>query len=427
MKKVVVILSVILVVLLAAALWEPVMDALPIDQSHWVGKDDIMYHVGPKGDLDMGWYEEGGHRYYLDPNKGGAMATGWTEIEGEPYCFTSAGLLITGWYEEAGKYYYFGEDGIMASGWTVIEKERHYLDEITGAAVSGWQEIGGARCYLDAKGGVCTGWQEIGGSRYYLTDQGTVYTGWLEIEDERYYLAEDGTVTTGWMELEGQRYYFLESGAAAKGRHEIDGRTFYFTSTGANIILVNRWNYLPEDYEPSIVHVLNVRVDESCADALVEMAEACEAAGHGLWIRSSYRTNGDQTYLLQNKVDRLMATGLDHDAAYAKAIQSVAVPGTSEHQLGLAVDIVDADYTALNQQQSQTDTQKWLMEHCWEYGFILRYPDGTTESTGIIYEPWHYRYVGRELALELRDLGICLEDYLDMLNEDAESCGGKGQ
>ena len=87
-------------------------------------------------------------------------------------------------------------------------------------------------------------------------------------------------------------------------------------------------------------------------------------------------------------------------------------PGTSEHQAGLAVDIVSVDYQILDEGQEDTPLQQWLMEHCWEYGFILRYPPDKGEKTGIIYEPWHYRYVGREYAQAIRQSGLCLEEFL---------------
>ena len=93
----------------------------------------------------------------------------------------------------------------------------------------------------------------------------------------------------------------------------------------------------------------------------------------------------------------------------------MAIPGTSEHQLGLAVDIIDNRNWNLNESQAQMPTQKWLMEHSWRYGWILRYPNEKSEITGIIYEPWHYRYVGKEIAAEIHDLGVCLEEYLQML------------
>ena len=95
------------------------------------------------------------------------------------------------------------------------------------------------------------------------------------------------------------------------------------------------------------------------------------------------------------------------------------MPGTSEHQLGLAVDIVDVNYPYLDDHQATMPAQKWLMEHCWEYGFVLRYPDDKTDVTGIIYEPWHYRYVGKELAAELYELGLTVEEYMQKLTEEA--------
>ena len=90
------------------------------------------------------------------------------------------------------------------------------------------------------------------------------------------------------------------------------------------------------------------------------------------------------------------------------------MPGTSEHQLGLALDIIDTGYTNLDEGQEDTATQQWLMAHCWDYGFILRYPNGTTDITGIIYEPWHYRYVGRTAAAQIHELGVTFEEYIDM-------------
>ncbi|MDY3692539.1 MAG: M15 family metallopeptidase [Dysosmobacter sp.] len=91
----------------------------------------------------------------------------------------------------------------------------------------------------------------------------------------------------------------------------------------------------------------------------------------------------------------------------------VARPGTSEHQTGLAVDIVDQNYQLLDEKQENKPVQQWLMAHCTEYGFILRYPTGKSEITGIGYEPWHYRYVGLDAAREITEQGLCLEEYLD--------------
>ncbi|MDE7244184.1 MAG: M15 family metallopeptidase, partial [Oscillospiraceae bacterium] len=128
---------------------------------------------------------------------------------------------------------------------------------------------------------------------------------------------------------------------------------------------------------------------------------------------SSYRPREKQEELFRNKKERLLAQGYSEKDAETEAGKEVAVPGTSEHQLGLALDIVDVNHQLLDSSQENTAVQKWLMDHSWEYGFILRYPSGKSDITGIIYEPWHYRYVGKDAAKEIYEQGICLEEYLE--------------
>ncbi len=187
------------------------------------------------------------------------------------------------------------------------------------------------------------------------------------------------------------------------------------------MILVNPWNYLPEDYEIELVqHPSGHKVGAPCYEDLVAMLSDCEAAGHKPYLYSSYRTQSHQQRLFNNMVEQCGGNR-------AAASRIVAIPGTSEHQLGLAFDNTDSGYRKLNEQQENTATQKWLMEHSWEYGFILRYPNDRSDITGIIYEPWHYRWVGLELATELHDLGLCLEEYLDQLTDDGSTCGNPKQ
>ena len=181
------------------------------------------------------------------------------------------------------------------------------------------------------------------------------------------------------------------------------------------LLLVNPWNEMPEDYEVTLKTLADGnKVDEKAFDDLSAMLEACRDAGLRPKICSSYRTMSKQTYLYNNKIARLQKAGYSKKAALAEAGRWVARPGTSEHQLGLAVDIVSSSYQSLTKKQEKTKEQKWLMEHCWEYGFILRYPNSKSEITGIGYEPWHYRYVGREVALDIRDSGLCMEEYLEL-------------
>ena len=180
------------------------------------------------------------------------------------------------------------------------------------------------------------------------------------------------------------------------------------------MLLVNKDNPVPEDFpEPELTKVGDrFYVDVRCAEDLNAMLAACEADGFFPVVRSAYRTMIDQRILFENKVERLRNQGLSEDQAYLEAQTVVALPGTSEHHTGLAVDLVDYFYQDLDEDQEQTDVQQWLLENCWDYGFILRYPNDKTEITGIIYEPWHYRYVGREVAADVRDSGLCFEEYL---------------
>lgn len=179
------------------------------------------------------------------------------------------------------------------------------------------------------------------------------------------------------------------------------------------LILVNAQHALPDDFSVELADVGSGHsVDARIASALQVMLDDCRAAGLEPLICSSYRTQQIQQSLFDDKVQRLIAEGYAPDAAQAKAGTVVAVPGTSEHQTGLAVDLVDAGNQNLDETQEQTPVQQWLLAHSWEYGFVLRYPNDKSSVTGIIYEPWHYRYVGKDAARDMHEGGLCLEEYL---------------
>ena len=179
------------------------------------------------------------------------------------------------------------------------------------------------------------------------------------------------------------------------------------------LTLVNPWNELPEDWQVDLVTLSNgLQIDRRCYDALQEMMDACREAGYEPLICSAYRTQETQQDLFNNKVAKLEAGGKSHDEAVQEAGTVVAVPGTSEHQLGLTVDVVDVNNQNLTEEQEKTPTQKWLMANSWRYGFIHRYPNSKSDITGILYEPWHYRYVGKDAAQEIFNKGITLEEYL---------------
>lgn len=156
-------------------------------------------------------------------------------------------------------------------------------------------------------------------------------------------------------------------------------------------------------------------IDERCLPALEQMLDACRSAGLNPFICSAYRTQETQASLFEDKVQSLRWEGYAEQEAREEAARVVAPPGTSEHQLGLAVDIVDEYAPELTDAQENTATQQWLMQHSWEYGFVLRYPTEKSSITGIIYEPWHYRYVGEQAAQQMYEQGVCLEEYLDIM------------
>lgn len=183
------------------------------------------------------------------------------------------------------------------------------------------------------------------------------------------------------------------------------------------LLLVNPWTPLPEDFVPGeLVPVQNDQaVDARAYPDLQNMLGDMSQAGLSPLICSSYRSQERQQELYDNKVQRVMAEGVFREAAQAEAARWVARPGTSEHQTGLAVDIVSLSNQMLDETQESTPEFQWLAENAWKYGFILRYPEDKSEKTGIAYEPWHFRFVGKEAAEEMHDLGLCLEEYLESL------------
>lgn len=138
------------------------------------------------------------------------------------------------------------------------------------------------------------------------------------------------------------------------------------------------------------------------------MFDAARAEGIYPIVREGYRTAEEQQEILDDKIQAYINEGYSRARAEKTAKEWVALPGTSEHQLGIAVDI-NADKSKC----SNDEVYEWLAENAYKYGFILRYPAGKQEITGTSYEPWHYRYVGIEAAREIHERGICLEEYFE--------------
>lgn len=184
-----------------------------------------------------------------------------------------------------------------------------------------------------------------------------------------------------------------------------------------SLLLVNNRHPIPENYEFTLGTIRgNLQCDERVIPPLLTMLQAAKEDNITLEVCSPYRTLDRQEYLFDRKIVRYMNKGMSYMDAYKLAARVVNVPGTSEHQIGLALDIYADSYKSLDEGFGETAAGKWLREHCAEYGFILRYPKGKEYITGIEYEPWHFRYVGKTAASEIMEQGLTLEEYLETLN-----------
>lgn len=192
---------------------------------------------------------------------------------------------------------------------------------------------------------------------------------------------------------------------------------FVFDFDSYELRLVNPWNAIPEDFSPELALIKdeyagfdNAQFDARAIDKLHAMCDAAKYAGINLTIISAYRTDDFQTSNFNRKVDRVMAENpsLTREEAEKEAEKVVARPGTSEHQVGLAVD-----FNSVEDSFRTTREYSWLVNNCADYGFILRYDVEHQEKTGIIPEPWHYRYVGEEAAKIIMTEGICLEEFIE--------------
>ena len=188
-----------------------------------------------------------------------------------------------------------------------------------------------------------------------------------------------------------------------------------------NLRLVNDWNPMEEGYDESLTMQAvetkyaqvnsGQKVDARMYADLIAMLEAGKA--YNIGVQSSYRAYAKQKQLYWNQVERYKGKYSDPVELQTKAGEVVKRPGFSEHNVGLAVDLYGSGDTSLSSSFANTAAYKWLMEHCADYGFILRFPKGKESITGVIYEAWHFRYVGDPaIAHAIMDNGLCLEEYL---------------
>ena len=190
------------------------------------------------------------------------------------------------------------------------------------------------------------------------------------------------------------------------------------------MVLVNHTNKMPDDYtfdtkECGSSTAVNKTLQTVACDAFLEMQKAAAADGVTVWMQSGYRSVKYQTSLYERKTKYYLDKGYDNAAAKEKAAAVVNPPGYSEHNCGLAADLNSPEHTGLDEGFEKTAAFRWLCEHAGDYGFILRYPKDAEDKTEIIYEPWHWRYVGVENAAKINASGLCFEDYIETLQSIA--------
>jgi D-alanyl-D-alanine carboxypeptidase len=179
--------------------------------------------------------------------------------------------------------------------------------------------------------------------------------------------------------------------------------------------LINHDNPLEPGYiPPDLIEYKNHRMRPAVRDAYEKMTAAMHEEGiHGLYIQSAYRSYYRQQFLFRSKVMSFVNQGYDEATAIVRTSRSLAYPGSSEHQAGLAVDVtLDG---RLSQSFGDTEAGRWIQENCHKFGFIVRYPKDKTAVTRIMYEPWHLRYVGSPHAAFMKEKDLCLEEYIDYL------------
>ena len=179
------------------------------------------------------------------------------------------------------------------------------------------------------------------------------------------------------------------------------------------LTLVNRFYPLEKSYAPELVEIESGKyVDKRIVEDLTNMLDDARKEGLQPFICSAYRDFEYQRQVFNDTMVTWIAQGYTPLESYEETAKSVAVPGTSEHATGLALDITSAAFAELDDRQADTAEAKWLADNCWKYGFILRYPLDKSDVTGIVYEPWHYRYVGKKYAKEITEKGLTLEEFV---------------
>lgn len=239
-------------------------------------------------------------------------------------------------------------------------------------------------------------------------------------------ILEEGNTVTSEHDVEAETYTLDDLLEQHEHRHSMEPQEDYaetenesgveltFDNSDWRLVLINKQHPIPDDYDFKLgTFTSGMRCDERVIEDLLLMMQAAKKDGLNLVVRSPYRTSDHQEDNFNDRIKSYMRQGLSYMEAYKATSRVITVPGCSEHEVGLALDITSDTFIPLLQGFADTEEGKWLDEHSYEYGFILRYPSGKEYITGIEYEPWHFRYVGREAAATMKEEGLCLEEFWD--------------
>ena len=289
---------------------------------YWQLKEGTWHYATSDGKAYTGWLRQGGAWYWLDPDAGGAMATGLHECNGSMYWFDASGAMATGWVLDGGTWYYATGSGALASGWLSLSGAWYWLDPSTHAMVTGVQTIGSceyifnssgkmmANCWsngdgscmyhssssgaidlkgimtdsgiqlIDDDGNVRTGWIENQGSRFYCSANGIILTGWQQMDGLWFYFNSDGRMATGWLN-DGGNWYWLESasGTMKTGWLFLGGTWYYLDAARGGVMLSNGWYWIGStDYKfSSSGAMVGAWVDVPCYLQYPELPTGCES------------------------------------------------------------------------------------------------------------------------------------------------------
>lgn len=345
-----------------------------------------------------------------------AYAYSETDSEDTEYNFTDIPSTPPLGYKEKKKTTHYSNEWVNGK-WYNSDGTQTY------AGVGGWKCNSTGWWYEDSAGWYPHSmWQKIDNKYYYFTASGYMdYNGYRD----GYWLGRNGAWVESyygghWCRNSKGWWYEDSTGWHPVNRYIwIDGSKYWFDSDGYwnesdwALILVNRNNPVPDNYSVDLVTLSNgKRVDARIYPALQNMFNAARSSGLDMYVREGYRTRAEQQGIMNSRIQQYQSQGYTYDQAVSMAKQYVAVPGTSEHELGICVDI-----NANTNVSSDEAVYSWLDNNAYKYGFIKRYPENKSSITGINYEPWHYRYVGKKAAAEMKQWNMCLEEYLTYLEK----------